>query len=126
MADSIPGLGLPIMGEARVPHKRGSESADCVFPEKLVRLRRMDRGRKSMRPEDILYWLKAIPFRPFRICLNSGRTYEIRHPEMVRVSRTTMLVFSFDGEPPDVFEKMEMVGLVLVEQIEPLETPAHA
>ena len=34
-----------------------------------------------MRPEDILFWLKAVPFKPFRTCLNSGRTYEIRHPE---------------------------------------------
>ena len=54
-----------------------------------------------MRPEDILFWLKAVPFKPFRICLNSGRTYEIRHPEMLKVSRTTMLIFSFAGEPQD-------------------------
>ena len=54
-----------------------------------------------MCPEDILFWLKAVPFKPFRICLNSGRTYEIRHPEMLKVSRTTMLVFSFAGEPQD-------------------------
>ncbi|MGA7497107.1 MAG: hypothetical protein WBX00_10300 [Isosphaeraceae bacterium] len=79
-----------------------------------------------MRPEDILYWLKAVPFKPFRICLNSGRTYEIRHPEMLRVSRSTMHIFSFTGEPEDPFEKMEMVGLVLVERIEPIEAPAHA
>jgi hypothetical protein len=79
-----------------------------------------------MRPEDILFWLKAVPFKPFRICLNSGRAYEIRHPEMLKVSRTTMLVFSFAGEPQDLIEKMEMVGLVLVERIEPLEAPAHA
>ena len=79
-----------------------------------------------MRPEDILYWLKAVPFKPFRICLNSGRTYEIRHPEMLRVSRSTMHIFSFTDEPEDPFEKMEMVGLVLVERIEPIEAPAHA
>jgi len=85
-----------------------------------------DRRRKLMRPEDILFWLKAIPFKPFRICLNSGLSYEIRHPKMLRVSRTTMLIFSFAGEPEDPFEKAEMVGLVLVERIEPIEAPAHA
>ncbi len=79
-----------------------------------------------MRPEDILFWLKLVPFKPFRICLNSGRSYEIRHPEMVRVSRTTMIVFWFAGDPQDLVEKMEMVGLILVEHIEPIETPAHA
>ena len=36
------------------------------------------------------------------------------------------IIFSFAGEPEDPFEKMEMVGLVLVERIEPLEAPAHA
>jgi hypothetical protein len=35
-----------------------------------------------MRPDDLLAWVHAAPFQPFRICLNSGRTYEIRHPEM--------------------------------------------
>jgi hypothetical protein len=85
-----------------------------------------DRARDLMRPEDILYWLKPVPFKPFRICLNSGRTYEIRHPEMLRVSRSTMHIFSFTGEPEDPLEKMEMVGLVLVELIGPLEAPSHA
>jgi hypothetical protein len=79
-----------------------------------------------MCPEDILFWLKAVPFKPFRICLNSGRTYEIRHPEMLKVSRTTMLVFSSAGEPQDLIDKMKMVGLALVERIEPIEAPAHA
>jgi len=48
-----------------------------------------------MRPEDVLPWLKAIPSKPFRICLNSGPSYEIRCPKMLRVSRTTMYIFSF-------------------------------
>ena len=79
-----------------------------------------------MRPEDILYWLKAVPFKPFRICLNSGRTYEIRHPEMLRLSRTTMNIFTFAGEPEDPYEKAEMVGLILVERIEPIEVRTSA
>ncbi len=79
-----------------------------------------------MRPEDVLPWLKAIPSKPFRICLNSGPSYEIRYPKMLRVSRTTMYIFSFTGEPEDPFDKMELVGLVLVERIAPLEATAHA
>jgi hypothetical protein len=78
-----------------------------------------------MRPDDVLTWLRAARFRPFRITLNSGRSYDIRHPEMVRVGRTYMNVFSFAGEPADPHEKMEMVSLPLVERIEPLEAPAR-
>jgi hypothetical protein len=76
-----------------------------------------------MRPDDLLFWLRAVPFQPFRIYLNSGRTYEIRHPEMLRVGRTTVHVYSFAGEPMDPYEKVEMVSLLLIERIEPL-TPA--
>jgi len=79
-----------------------------------------------MRPEDLQFWLRAKPFKPFRMCLNSGRTCEIRHPEMLRVGRSTVIVFSFVGDPEEPFERMEMVGLVLVERIEPIETPTHA
>jgi hypothetical protein len=78
-----------------------------------------------MRPEDLLTWVRAAPFQPFRIHLNSGHTYEIRHPEMLRVGRTTMHVYSFQGEPSDPYERVEMVSLLLVERIEPLLATAR-
>ena len=73
-----------------------------------------------MRPEDVLTWVRAVPFQPFRICLNSGKTYEIRHPEMLRVGRSTVNVFSFVGEPSAPYERLEMVSLLLIERIEPI------
>jgi hypothetical protein len=79
-----------------------------------------------MRPDDLLTWVRSTPFRPFRITLNSGRSYDIRHPEMVRVGRTFINSFSFAGAPVDPHEKMEMVSLLLVERIEPLEVPTPA
>jgi hypothetical protein len=78
-----------------------------------------------MAPEDLLTWVRTQPFQPFRICLNSGRAYDIRHPEMLRVGQTSMNVFSFAGEPSDPYERMEMVSLLLVERVEPLKTPAR-
>ena len=79
-----------------------------------------------MRPDDLLEWRRAVPFRPFRIRLNSGRAYDIRHPEMLRVGRTTMHIYSFTGEPVEPHERMEMVSLLLIERIEPIETPVRA
>jgi hypothetical protein len=79
-----------------------------------------------MRPDDLLTWVRATPFRPFRITLNTGRSYDIRHPEMVRVGRSYINIYSFAGEPADPHEKMEMVSLLLVERIEPLEAPTSA
>jgi hypothetical protein len=76
-----------------------------------------------MRPDDLLTWVRAVPFQPFRISLVGGKTYEIRHPEMLRVGRSAVNVYSFEGEPSDPYERMEMISLVLIERIEPL-TPA--
>ena len=79
-----------------------------------------------MSAADLLTWLRAVPFRPFRITLNSGRAYDIRHPEMLRVGKTRLNVYSFTGPPSDPFERMEMVSLLLVEHVEPIEAAAPA
>ena len=76
-----------------------------------------------MRADDLLAWTRTTPFAPFRIRLNSGRTFDIRHPEMLRVGRSAVNIYTFAGEPADPYERMEMVSLVLIESIEPLEAP---
>lgn len=72
-----------------------------------------------MRNEDLLQWNKAIPFVPYRIRYDSGRTYDIRHPEMVEIGRSSPIIFTFLGEDPDTYEKAEMLSVVPIESIEP-------
>jgi len=74
-----------------------------------------------MRADDLLTWIRAEPFVPFRIRLNSGREFEIRHPEMLRVGRTTVNIYSFAGEPMDPYERLQMVSLLLIESVEALD-----
>jgi hypothetical protein len=74
-----------------------------------------------MSSHDVLNYVKAQPFRPFRIKMASGRDFDVRHPEMVRVGRTSLVVFSFLSDDPDVFDKWETASLVLVESISHLE-----
>ena len=64
-----------------------------------------------LRPDALLTYVRAQPFRPFRIKMLSGAVYDIRHPEMVKVGRSIVNIFSYSGEPSDPFERMEMVGL---------------
>jgi hypothetical protein len=78
-----------------------------------------------MSGDDVFHWIRATPFIPFRIRLNSGRTYEVRHPEMVKVGRTHVLVFTYSLDNADLVENVEMLGLQLVEAIEPLQ-PARS
>jgi hypothetical protein len=77
-----------------------------------------------MAPQEVLNYLKAEPFRPFRIRMASGRTYEIRHPEMVRVTLTALVIFSSASESPDIFDKWETASLGHIESISHPQTPA--
>jgi hypothetical protein len=45
-----------------------------------------------MRQEDIIKLLREQPFRAFRVHLSNGDVHEIRHPELVLVSRSTMIL----------------------------------
>jgi hypothetical protein len=79
-----------------------------------------------MRPDDILAWNRATPFVPYRIRLNSGRTFDIRHPEMVVVGRSALNIYTFGAGPTEPFDRVEMVSLVLVERVEPASSPSAA
>jgi len=76
-----------------------------------------------MSPQEILNYVKAKPFRPFRIQMNSGRTFDIRHPEMVQVGRRDLLIFKFVGDSPEIYDRWDNISLVLIESLSPLEAP---
>jgi len=74
-----------------------------------------------MTPQEVLNYLQAQPFRPFRIRMNSGRTFTIRHPEMVRVGKRDLLIFTFVDESSSVYDHWENLSLLLIESLSPLE-----
>lgn len=78
-----------------------------------------------MTPQNLLSYVKAEPFRPFRLHLASGRTLEIRHPEMIKVIRSTVLVFKVTGDIPNLPDEWETVSLMLIESVSHLEAPVH-
>jgi hypothetical protein len=67
-------------------------------------------------------YVTAEPFHPFRIQMASGRVFEIRHPEMVQVGRTTMTIFTFlSDDPEEAKERQVEVSLLLTESVEPFD-----
>ena len=78
-----------------------------------------------MTPQTVLGYVKAEPFRPFRIHTASGRTFDIRHPEMIKVLKSSALVFKADGDIPDLPDEWESVSLMLTESVSHLEAPAR-
>ncbi len=79
-----------------------------------------------MRPDDLLLMIRATPFVPFRIRMNSGRTFDIRHPEMVKVGRASAYLFTYSGQDEDVIERADIVSLLLMEAFEPIENKRPA
>ncbi len=82
--------------------------------------------RDMMMPASVLSYVRAQPFRPFRIHMASGKSFDVRHPEMVRVGRTNVLVFSFVSDQPEVFDEWQSVSLMLMETISDLEAPVSS
>ena len=78
-----------------------------------------------MTPQSILEYVKAEPFRPFRLHTASGRTFDVRHPEMIKVLKNYVLVFKVDSETPEFPEGYESVSLMLTESVSHLETPVR-
>jgi len=59
------------------------------------------------------------PFRPFRLVMSSGQSYEVRHPETALLTRTDMLVGVEPGED-EIPAEFRICSLLHVATIEPL------
>jgi hypothetical protein len=80
-----------------------------------------------MRPDDVLQLLRARPFLPFRISLSDGQQYEVRHPEMAIVSRTTVLVGIPGPRGPDgPAERVVTCALMHITRMETLNGASTA
>ncbi len=63
------------------------------------------------------------PFQPVKLVLSSGQAYEIRHPEMALLTRSSILIgvdVADDGVPTE----FKIVSLLHVTAIEPIATRA--
>ena len=59
------------------------------------------------------------PFRPFRLVMSSGQSYEVRHPEMAMLTRSDLLVGvgeSQEGVPSE----FRICALLHVATVEPI------
>lgn len=63
------------------------------------------------------------PFKPFRLVMSSGQTYEVRHPEMAWLTRSDILV-GIDATDDGVPIEFRICSLLHVSAIEPLSVSA--
>jgi hypothetical protein len=80
-----------------------------------------------MRPDDLLEILRARPFQPFRISMSDGQQFEVRHPDMAIVSRSTVLVGVPGPRRPDgPVERVVTCALVHITRMEALNGASTA
>ena len=75
-----------------------------------------------MTPRMMIEFVTAEPFRPFRIHMASGRAFEIGHPEMIKVGRSSVTVYQRPEGDVNQSDRWQEVSLMLLESVEPLET----
>jgi len=74
-------------------------------------------------PQELLSYLKAKPFRPFRIYMASGETLDVCHPELVQVGRNELMVFTLATDCPEIIDRWETRSLTLMQRISLLDSP---
>jgi hypothetical protein len=73
-----------------------------------------------MSDNDLAARLVAKPFEPFRLVMDDGVSYDVRHPDMVWVTPTSVLVGYPDASRPRVILHYDTVSLLHVSRLEPL------
>ena len=70
--------------------------AEMVYvgrPEAGPYPRKFTKAKTMLTPQTVQGYVKAEPFRPFRLHLASGRTFDVRHPEMIKILKTGVPMF---------------------------------
>jgi hypothetical protein len=77
-----------------------------------------------MRAHDLLRWLRRRPFRPFRLLLTTGRTYDVLSPERMLVGNATITLELSEAQPLSLETRHEveiaLPHIVLVEEVSPV------
>ncbi len=70
-----------------------------------------------MRTLEIEKQLHHRPFVPFRLCMSDGTAYEVRHPEMVLVSRTiiALAIHRPQARQPEAIVLCDPVHIIRIE-----------
>ena len=65
------------------------------------------------------------PFKPFRLVMSSGQTFDVRHPEMAFLSKTSIFV-GVDQADDGIPAEFRICSLLHVTAIEPLAPSPQA
>jgi len=64
------------------------------------------------------------PFKPFRVVLTTGTTYDIRHPDLIMVGRRSAIIGITNDPGGSAYDRTFQVDLIHVVGIEELASPS--
>lgn len=77
-----------------------------------------------MHPADLQLYLRARPFKPFRLITVDGWRYEVRHPELVLLLLDSAVIGYPAPNQEGVAQRADMVGLQVVSRVELIDQSA--
>lgn len=79
-----------------------------------------------MRPQDIHQQVKQRPFVPLRLHLSDGSSFDVRHPELIMVSRTVLALMVSGKGGEALPERVFMIDPMHVVRLEPINGEGQA
>jgi len=76
-----------------------------------------------MRADEIRAHLRKQPFRPIRVFISDGSYYDVRHPELMLVTRTEVVI-AMDAGDDQIPERSAYCDPVHITRIEPINGAA--
>jgi len=76
----------------------------------------------GMTAEELIELLEERPFRPLRLRLTDGRSYEIRHPEMAIVTPSIVAIGLAPGNGTRLAERITHCSVAHIVEAEPVES----
>lgn len=74
-----------------------------------------------MSAQAILDAIHGQPFVPFKIHLSDGRSYDIRHPELIKVGRSYVMVFYPTAKNFEIIDRDDTLSLLHITGLQPIE-----
>ena len=71
--------------------------------------------------DDIEEAIRRRPFQPFRLFVTDGKTYDVRHPELVMLGKRSLAVGLAADLGQTSYDRLAQVDLLHVTRLEPLE-----
>jgi hypothetical protein len=78
-----------------------------------------------MTMNDLREALRLVPFRPFRVFVTDGGTYDVRHPDLCMIGpRIAVIGIPPAGQNEPILERFAVVDLIHVTRLEPIDGPS--